>query len=301
MGGEGVGGGGALLPPLPHLGVVGLGLIGGSLALAAKAAGWRVSGYNRGAEGARAALEAGGIDRAVGEIGELGVCDVVFIAVPMRAYDAVLLALAGGLRDGAVITDGGSSKREAIAAARRCLPAAAVRRFVPAHPMAGKEESGWAAACAALFRGRLTLLCAEDGCAPEAVAAVTRLWEMAGARVRTMDAPRHDRLLAQVSHLPHLLSYALVSAIERRDDCAELLPLAAGGFRDFTRIAASHPHMWRDICLANAENILAALADYRRELAEFSDLIENQDGDGLARRFEAARALRRDWMATLES
>lgn len=282
-----------------RLGVIGLGLIGGSLALAAKRAGWHVSAYNRSPEVARRAAQQGRIDAQAEDIAALaGSCDIIFIAVPMGAYDAVLGQLAPALAPAAVVTDGGSTKQDTLAAVHRQLGEAR-RRFVPAHPIAGKEQSGWDAASAALFENHLTILCPEQ-CDEDALAAVTRLWQQAGARTHCMSAAAHDAALASVSHLPHLLAYALVSAIDKHGDSAQLLQFAAGGFRDFTRIAGSHPDMWRDICLANSPRLLDAIDWYQRELAVFSDYIRRGDGEALQARFDAARALRREWLNTLE-
>lgn len=281
-----------------HLGIVGLGMIGGSLALAAKRAGWRVSAYNRTSRHAREAAASGGIDHAVARISELGGCDIIFVAVPISAYGEVFKELTPALAAGSAITDGGSTKREAIAIARQQL-GDSCRRFVPAHPIAGREQSSWQAADADLYLDHLTIVCA-DGCDADAVAAVDRLWQDAGARTCTMTADEHDQTLATISHLPHLLSYALVSAIGRHGSSKQLLQFAAGGFRDFTRIAGSHPDMWRDICLTNTDNMLAAIAWYQKELEEFAAFLKNGDGASLSARFAAARALRQQWLDTLE-
>lgn len=287
------------LPPAtpPHLGIIGLGLIGGSLALAARQNGWRVSAYNRNAAVARAAADSGDIDQAVDAIAALGGCDVIFIAIPMTAYDSVFAELAPALSAGSVVMDGGSTKQAALAAARQLGDYQ--RRFVAAHPIAGKEQSGWAAASADLFADHLVILCPENSDA-DAVEAATELWQQVGARTVTMAAATHDEYLALVSHLPHLLAYAMVSTIETQPNSEELLQLAAGGFRDFTRIAASHPDMWRDICLTNGANLLQMITRYQQELSRFADYIKNRDRDALAARMTAARDLRQQWLETLE-
>ena len=281
-----------------RLGVVGLGLIGGSLALATRREGWQVAAYNRNAATARDAAAAGHIDVAVEKITDLADCDIVFLAVPMSAYGEILQTLAPALAAHTIITDCGSTKQDAIAAAQAHL-GDAVNRFVPAHPIAGKEESGWHAASADLFADRLTILC-PDHCTADAVAAVTQLWRQAGARTCEMNAAEHDTTLATVSHLPHVLSYALVSAIDKHPQSAQLLRFAAGGFRDFTRIAGSHPQMWRDICMANADNLLDAIEWYQQELAQLAHCIKTGDDKTLTARFDAARTLRRQWLDTLE-
>ncbi len=281
-----------------HLGIIGLGLIGGSLALAAKRAGWQVSAYNRTAASSTAAVNDGYIDCCVNRIGDLGNCDVIFLGVPVSTYDEILAELQPVLSPRSIVTDGGSTKQDGIAAAKRQLGDLACR-FVAAHPIAGKEASGWTAASADLFVNHLTILC-PNGADEDAIATVTMLWQQAGAQIHTMSAELHDTNLAMISHLPHLLAYALVSMIDKQEENAKLLQFAAGGFRDFTRIASSHPEMWRDICLANADNLLPMIECYQQELAEFADYIKNQDSQALSTRFAAARSLRQQWLNTLK-
>lgn len=280
------------------LGIIGLGLIGGSLALAAKRCGWHVAAYNRAADVAQRAAAAGRIDRAAPAISDLRDCDILFIAVPLAAYNDIFSQVAQIASPSTVITDGGSAKKTTLAAAKQTL-GKLHRRFVPAHPIAGKEKSGFAAATADLFHNRLTILCTDD-CDPDAAAAAENLWTQAGARISFMSAEAHDKHFAIISHLPHILSYALVSAIAQHGDSEKLLTLAAGGFRDFTRIAGSHPDMWRDICAANRDNLLQAIEWYQRELAAFAADIKQNNSDALWQRMHSAKTLRQLWLNTLE-
>src|SRR5205085_11183531 len=179
-----------------------------------------------------------------------------------------------------IVTDAGSAKQDVVAAARDALDDAA-SRFVPAHPVAGSEQSGAAAADSTLFNGRNVILTPVRETAPEAYARIKALWETCGADVSTMTPAAHDRVLAAVSHLPHLLAFALVAELASRDDAAELFAYAGSGFRDFTRIAASSPEMWRDIALANREALIADITRYRSALDAASQLIARGDGDAL--------------------
>jgi len=170
-------------------------------------------------------------------------------------------------------------------------------RFVPGHPIAGRESSGVEAAVPDLFRAARVVLTPDSATAPDAVDLVKACWEAAGARVASMAAERHDRIFAAVSHLPHVLSFALVSEIAEREDAEELLGFAAGGFRDFTRIAASSPEMWRDIALQNRAALLEELDRYGARLAVFRELIARGDGPGLERLMTEARTARHAWGA----
>jgi prephenate dehydrogenase len=209
---------------------------------------------------------------------------------------SILAALAPVLEPGALVTDAGSTKRDVIAAARAAL-GGRLAQFVPAHPIAGAERSGAAAADAALFRGRRVVLTPLAENAPEAVRAVEEVWSACGARVSRMDPEAHDAVLAAVSHLPHLLAYALVHEVAGRDDSAQLFGFAAGGFRDFTRIASSHPEMWRDICVANRDRLLDELDRYAAKLQVLRPLLERGDGAALEKLFAEARGARDRWLA----
>ncbi len=192
------------------------------------------------------------------------------------------------------MTDAGSTKTEVARTAREELRER-FPRFVPGHPIAGRESSGVEAAVPDLYRGARVVLTPTAGTQDDALALVKTCWEACGARVATMEPEAHDRIFAAVSHLPHVLAFALVSEIASRADGADLLGFAAGGFRDFTRIAASSPEMWRDIALANREALLAELDRYGARVAVFRELIEKADGPGLQRLMTEARNTRRAW------
>jgi prephenate dehydrogenase len=274
--------------------VVGVGLIGGSFALALKAARacGEVLGIGRGAANLKLALEQGVIDSIGADIAD---ADLVLVATPVAQYPRVLAALAPRLKATAIVTDAGSTKRDVIAAARAAL-GAKIAQFVPAHPIAGAERSGASAASAALFRHKRVVLTPLPENPDAAVQAVEEAWQACGARVSRMDAAEHDAVLAAVSHLPHLLAYALVHEVAGRENSAQLFGFAAGGFRDFTRIASSHPEMWRDICVANRDRLLAELDRYLAKLQAVRPLVANGDGAALQRLFEEARAARERWL-----
>ena len=280
------------------LAIFGVGLIGGSFALALKKrkAVARVVGVGRSRANLAAARRLGIIDEIASDPA-LAVkdADLVLLAVPLGQTAAVLAQIAPYLAPHTVVTDAGSTKRDVIAAARRYL-GAAFARFVPAHPIAGTEKSGAQAALADLYRGRDVIVTPEPETDPRAVRRVTAAWKLAGMRVITMDAADHDRVFALVSHLPHLLSFALVDNIAGYGDAAALFRHTGGGFRDLARIAGSSPEMWRDICLANRDAILAVLDGYLGELELLRGMVEASDGRGLEARFAAARAARAKWL-----
>ena len=277
------------------LAVRGVGLIGGSFALALKQAKTvsKVVGVGRNAANLKLALERGVIDAIAPDPGAAARdADLVLVAAPVAQFPAIFAALA---ESKALITDGGSTKRDVIAAARKAL-GKRIARFVPAHPIAGAEKSGAAAAKAELFQDRRVVLTPLKENAKASVATVEAAWSACGAKVSRMDAEEHDAVLAAVSHLPHVLAYALVHDVAKRNNSAQLFSFAAGGFRDFTRIASSHPEMWRDICLANRDRLLQELKLYANELGSIRKLIDNGDGAGLEKLFAAARDARDKWI-----
>jgi prephenate dehydrogenase len=279
--------------------VVGVGLIGASFALALKGAGavGQVVGVGRSRANLARALAAGAIDETAPDPATAADgADFVLIATPVAAMAEAFASLATRLPPNAVITDGGSTKRSVIAAARAAL-GARIDQYVPAHPIAGSDESGAAAATAGLYRGREVILTPLEETPPERIERVRAAWRACGARVTEMGAAEHDAVLAAVSHLPHLLSYALVHDLAARADAAGLLAHAGSGFRDVSRLAASNPEMWRDVCLANRDALLAELRRYQDELARFGAALERSDGAALERAFAAARAARRAWLA----
>ena len=275
--------------------VVGLGLIGGSFALAMKQLGARVVGLSRSAETVAMAKSAGAIDdddpRALAD------AELIFIAVPVCATDAAFAEVARRMNPQAVAMDGGSVKGGLSDLAKKRFGENAPR-FVPCHPVAGAETSGFPAARADLFCGRDVVLCPAAS-APDAADVARDAWQTIGARVSEMDADEHDRVFAVVSHLPHLLSYALVNDIDSQPARELMLRHAASGFRDFTRIAGSHPEMWRDICLQNQTNLLSALSGYRAALDDLESAIASGDGEALFEKFDSARELRTAWAEAL--
>jgi prephenate dehydrogenase len=278
----------------PKVAVVGVGLIGGSFALALKAAGAcsHVVGIGRGAANLELARARGIVD-AIGT--DIADADLILVATPVAQYARVLAAMAPRLKPSAIVTDAGSTKRDVVAAARAAL-GMKIAQFVPAHPIAGAEKSGAAAADAALFRGKRVVLAplAENSAAD--VQAVEEAWRACGARVGRMSPQEHDAVFAAVSHLPHLLAYALVHEVAARGNSAQLFGYAAGGFRDFTRIASSHPEMWRDICTANRDRLLVELDRYVAKLRALRPLVESGDGAALEQLFTEARAARERWL-----
>ena len=279
--------------------VIGVGLIGGSFALALKKAGAcaSVAGSGRNTENLRVARARGVIDSIAADPAEAARgADLVLIAVPVGQMEAVFRAIGPVLGDTAVVTDAGSTKRDVIAAARRAL-LERFPRFVPAHPIAGGERSGAAAAQAHLFEGKRVVIAPAAETAPDALARAEGAWQACRARLSRMTPEEHDSVFAAVSHLPHLLAFALVHDIAKHPDAAQLFGYAAGGFRDFTRIASSHPEMWRDICVANRDALLGELDRYLQQLAELRPMLERGDGDALGRVFAEARAARGRWLS----
>lgn len=269
--------------------------MGGSLARAVKEGGlpWRVRGLARDPETRRAALAAGAVDEACATAAEAARgADLVVIALPVRVVPDAARELAPDLAPGTVVTDVGSTKAALASRVETVLPPGVP--FVGGHPIAGTEESGFTASFAGLYRGARCLLTPGATSTPEAVATVRGLWESVGMRVEEMDAATHDRILAVVSHLPHVVAYALVNAAAQADAALPgLLSYTGGGFRDFTRIAASHPAMWRDICLDNRDEVLRALDEFLAEAGRLRSLISAGDGAGLEKAFTAARVVRR--------
>jgi prephenate dehydrogenase len=277
--------------------ICGVGLIGGSLARALKAvdAVDEVVGVGRSEASLARACELGVIDRAATSM-EAAVrdADIVVLAAPVAQTPALLAAIRPHLGGNTLVTDAGSTKSDAVAAARATLGDDAWR-FVPGHPIAGAELSGVDAAKADLYRDRRVVLCPQPDNRIEDVARVRAMWEAAGARVSEMSEMQHDRVFASVSHLPHVLSYALIAQILDAPDAALKFGFAGGGFRDFTRIAASNPEMWRDICVANRDALLAELDGYLATLGTLRQLIDAGDGAGLEAVFARTSQARTDW------
>jgi prephenate dehydrogenase len=278
--------------------IVGVGLIGGSFALALKEAGavGRVAGVGRGGRNIRRALDlkiidvAGALDKAT-----FADADLVLLAVPVGQMRAVMRSIAPLLGARTVVTDAGSTKENVVALARRELKGA-LSRFVPGHPIAGTEKSGAESAFAGLYRERRVVLTPLEGSDPGALALVRAAWERCGASVFELQPREHDAVLATVSHLPHVLAYALVDQVARHKNAKQLFSYAAGGFRDFTRIASSHPEMWRDICLANRKALLAEIGRYGAKLERVRKMLERGDARALDALFSGARDARKRWL-----
>lgn len=277
--------------------VFGVGLIGGSFALACRRAGLvkRVIGVGRSRDNLEAARDSGVIDEIAQDAAVVADADVVALAVPVGSMGAVMADIAPYLSSKAVITDMGSTKQDVVEAARLHL-GPHLARFVPGHPIAGAERSGVTAARDDLFRGRTVVLTPLAETDPAARERVAMLWMACGAEVVDMSPEHHDSVFALVSHLPHVLAFALVDFIAGKPDAEMLFSFAAGGFRDFTRIAESSPEMWRDICLANRHALLAQMAGYAEELTRITALIDAADGEGLAALFTRAREARRRFL-----
>ncbi|WP_435104752.1 prephenate dehydrogenase [Arhodomonas sp. AD133] len=282
--------------------VIGMGLIGSSLVRALRDAGavGEVVAVGRSEATPRRAVELGVADdwstdpgRAVAD------ADMVVLGVPLGAVRSVFEAMRGRVPDGCVVTDVGSAKACVLADAEAVF-GEIPRWLVPAHPVAGTERAGVEAGFATLFRGRRVILTPAGQTAPRAHAQVRWMWEATGAEVIDMEAGRHDRMLAATSHLPHLLAYGLVDTLGRWDASHEVFQYAAGGFRDFTRIASSDPVMWRDICVANREALLETLRHYRDDLDDLTRMVDTGDAEALEAVFRRAKRTRDDYLYVFE-
>ncbi len=281
--------------PLIHrLCVIGVGLIGGSLARALRERGEvaEVVGSGRNEDNLRAAVRLGVVDRYDTDPARAVVgADVVVVAVPLGAIEPVLRAIVPHLSSDAVLTDVGSAKGSVVADVERVyghVPPC----FVPGHPIAGTEKSGVEASFATLFAKRRVILTPLAETAAAAHHLIRKMWELTGAEVIDMGVRHHDAVLAATSHLPHMLAYTLVDTLARLDDRAEIFRYAAGGFRDFTRIASSDPRMWHDICVANREQLLEMIARFSADLAQLADAIRADDRAAILATFERAKRAR---------
>jgi len=281
-------------PLFPEMAVVGVGLIGGSLALAARKAGLveTVTGVDADPIHREVALATGMVDRAAAELtADLSHAGLVVLAVPVAEIVALLPEVARHVKDGCLVTDVGSVKGPILAAGDTAFPDG---RFVAGHPIAGQERSGPAAARPDLFEGANWIVTPSALTNANTVERVSALWRGVGSTIVTMEADWHDEVFAAVSHLPHLVAYALMDAVLGLPLGEERLQFAAGGLRDFTRVAASHPLMWRDIFLMNRDPILRALAAYRGVLAALEGAIRDGDGEALTARLARARVAREE-------
>jgi prephenate dehydrogenase len=280
-------------PLFQRVAIVGLGLIGGSLALAVREANAvrSVLGVDREPAHRAAAARLGMADAVTDRLEALASADLVVLAVPVAAIRRLVGEVAGRIAPGCLVTDVGSVKAPILAAGEAALPDG---RFVAAHPIAGRERSGPDAARPDLFAGATCVLTPGARPRAESVARIEALWRATGARVVRMEAGWHDEVFAAVSHLPHLVAYALMDAVLRMERGAERIGFAAGGLRDFTRVASSHPDMWRDIFLMNREPLLRALQSYREALDGLEAAVRAADGEGLVRRLQQARSAREE-------
>jgi prephenate dehydrogenase len=278
--------------------IIGCGLIGGSFALALRAAGevGLVVGFDRDEVTVGRARSLGIVDQAEGSI-EAAVADsdLVVVATPVAQAAPIFAAIATRLAPHAIVTDVGSTKRDVVLAARGAL-GDAIGRFVPGHPIAGGEVHGPGAAKADLFLDKHVLLTPLRENSSEAVAKVAAAWKACGAHVRVLGAEKHDLALSSVSHLPHLLAYALVAQIADAPEAELMFGLAGSGFRDFTRIAASSPEMWRDIAIANRDALIDDLDAYRRRLDAIRTSLAANDRDALEALFTRASVARKAWV-----
>lgn len=282
--------------------VCGVGLIGGSFALAQKSAGGSVEvvGMGRSRKTLDEAVRLGVIDRAANDWKDaLAGADMVLLAVPVGQMEEVMREFVPHLGPKTLVTDGGSTKQDVVAAAYRAL-GEKVGQFVPGHPIAGAEKSGVAAASGSLYQGKRIVLTPLAENARASVDRVRAAWEACGATVSELSALDHDRTFAAVSHLPHLLAFTLVGEFSRRENSEQLFSFAAGGFRDFTRIASSHPEMWRDICVANRAALIEEVDAYLAELLRVRVMLAAADGAALAAMFGEARATRDAWLESME-
>lgn len=277
--------------------VCGVGLIGGSFALALRRAGLvnRIVGVGRRPEPLDAALQLGVIDEVSTDwAGALDGAELVLLAMPVGQMDAVAAAIAPHLGPNTIVTDAGSTKRDVIEAVYRHF-GAQLANVVPAHPIAGAEKSGPTAARADLYQRRKVVITPLPENDPASVARVREVWAACGAVLHEMSPQEHDRVFAAVSHLPHLLAFGLVHDLAGRANAEQLFSYAASGFRDFTRVAGSHPEMWRDVCVANRHSLLAELDAYLSELAYLRALLVEGDGPALEAVFDEASRARNTW------
>jgi prephenate dehydrogenase len=282
--------------------IVGAGLIGGSFALALKRAGQvaTVAGLGRSQAAMARALELGILDTVAADAAEaMAGADLVLIAAPVAQTETILANLAPNLEAGTVVTDAGSTKSDVVAAARRVL-GDRVTQFVPAHPIAGRETNGPDAAIAELYQGKKAVITALPENPVDAVERVAAAWRACGAVIHRLSPEEHDKVFAAVSHLPHLLAYALVDDIARKPHADLLFQYAASGFRDFTRIAGSSPEMWRDISLANQPALLGELDAYMAQLSGLRARLAAGDGEALAHIYTNAQRARQQWIEAIE-
>jgi prephenate dehydrogenase len=279
--------------------IVGVGLIGASLGLALKGAGVvrEVIGVGRSSANLDQAKKMGAIDRVADLAEAVQSSQWIVLCVPVAQMRAIFTQLEPHLGSNTLITDAGSTKSDVILAAKEVL-GKKVCQFVPAHPIAGGAQHGAAAARADLFQGKQTIICQLQENSAADVALVEEFWKVLGSNIKRISAVQHDAIYAAVSHLPHILSYALMASVLNSEDAEQKLGHAGAGFRDFTRIAASSPEMWRDICIANKQAILKELDQYLSVTGRLREMIAKEDAAGLEKVFQKASQARQKWDAS---
>ena len=288
----------AIINPSSNYGtvtIVGVGLIGASLGLALKKAGvvTKVLGVGRSKTNLDQAQKMGAIDGVVDLVGAAKQSDVIVLCIPVAQMRSAFEVIEPHLEPRTMITDAGSTKGDVILAAKEVL-GKKVCQFVPVHPIAGGAQHGASAAKADLFQGKHTIICPLQENSPQDTALITGFWEAVGSTVKKIGSVQHDAIYAAVSHLPHLLSYALMASVVNSEDADQKLGHVGAGFKDFTRIAASSPEMWRDICLGNRTAILKELDQYLLIVNHMRKLVAEGDGDGLEKLFNQASRARQD-------
>lgn len=279
---------------IKQLTIFGVGLIGGSLAKSLRLNGYcdKIVGCSRSSDHLQKAVDLDVIDAfTLDPLEAVREADMVLLAVPLGAMESIMAQIAGHLLPNAVVTDAGSSKASVVAAAKRAF-GKVPDFFVPAHPIAGREKSGVDAAIADLYVDHKVILTPLENTSPEAITRVTQMWETAGATVQSLGVEQHDLVLAATSHLPHVLAFSLVDTLSSTDYVEEIFQFAAGGFRDFSRIASGDPVMWRDICLENRSAIIDALQSFQDNLSAVRASIEQSDGESLLNIFAHAKNVR---------
>ncbi|WP_353569849.1 prephenate dehydrogenase/arogenate dehydrogenase family protein [Candidatus Albibeggiatoa sp. nov. BB20] len=279
---------------IQRLTIIGVGLIGGSLALALKRkqACGEIIGCGRSIENLKKAIELNIIDQYTTDLAEsVQNADVVMLAVPLSMMAQVFETIQPHLSENTIITDGGSAKACVISDAQQYL-GDKYPNFVAGHPIAGTEKSGATAAFAELYDNRRVILTPTADTNPQAHEKIKQMWQLAGANVVDMDIQNHDQVLAATSHVPHVLAYSLVDTLASMNERVAIFENAAGGFRDFTRIASSNPKMWHDICLANQAAVLDVLAQFNADLQILTDAIERQDSETIMQVFTRAKTER---------
>ena len=280
---------------IKQLTIFGVGLIGGSLALALRKSGYceKIIGCSRDAKHLQRAVDLGVIDSFTLDPKEaVKGSDMILLAVPLRAMKPVLESIVGHMEVEAFVTDAGSAKGSVIEAATEAYGGKLDPRFIAGHPIAGREKSSVEAAIDNLYLNQKVVLTPTEATCSEAVVAVKNMWKAAGATVDILDVKQNDDVLAATSHLPNVLAYSLVNTLSKSQYGDAIFDYAAGGFKSFTRIASSDPVMWRDICLENKEAILSALNDFQQDLSNLGELIEAEDEDAMTELFARAKATR---------